>query len=1010
MPINRHTTDASGDGSGETTQMIRALLQGLQKKRFRIDQIAVITLNHNMVRAIKNALAVQFQNQLKADAQWTIESCGDLDGVFIGTLESLCERILRARPVEAGINPNFKVLKGPQHKAFFKSVYAQWLDRMLRTDFELLKTIYIEYQMPLKNSDKEVYETSLEDLCMTALQHRELALAHSHAKGPIAGLLDSFAAQCKELRSQVENSALRQWMLEYITALRTNAALTQMTPAIQNFSPGNKGGAACKEVRGQWKAVCQRYIRRLDFALAHADIQRLYNQTDHMLANFRDFYQKALFQQGLLDREEVLYRVEQLLANHPKVRAHFKNQFTYLFIHAFEDVNPVQLRILLYLAEKKGDTARNHETVAVEHGKLSIVRNPLQALGRSHGKSHEAAIARFVGGESEENPVVNYRFSQPPPWLLPVLQGGDHSLAVNQQKDDQNKPAGVVIRVEPNPDPGTRLDPQSARKIEAQLAAAWIQKTLARGRYSHADILALFQEDSNLHRTASYLEALEIPYQIVGGYSNFRPREVIDIANVLNALICPRDQATLVAVLKGPLYALSDRQLYKWKLQKNDFDYRQVDKNSEHAVGRALNELKYLREQTRSVQAGVLIQNLLTDKHLLASYQAAFQGSQKLTNLMKTVEILKSFGQLPFYEIASRFNQLIGEPSAMSGFTSFTTDSGQVRLAAIHQAKGLKSKVVYLADSASPCEKIRDRFWDMRRERIIYPIGKHETPEYQDWRDVDRVERQAERARLRYIAAACVGDALVINKLPLELSPQALAIPFHCVEPIKREIIALSDFAFQPDQPEQAFEPREESRLKIEWEYIQTALTHARTKIAAPSIQVENAVTASASTGDKHAQVSRPLNVMESEFGSFSQMTIGSLVNKLLANHSTDPATAAKTLIADAGSRIERCALVKIFESLKKNALQKRIDDADAVMREVPIKCQNKDGVYLDGVIDLLFKEAGKWVLVDYQAIRLNPQDHCDKADRHHRERMARYVRGLRQMGIHVKESILALP
>ncbi len=1020
MPFNRHTADAPGVATAETAQTIQALLQGLEKKRFRIDQVAVIALNPNTARAIKNAFAIEFQNQLKADAQWAIESCQHLDAAFIGTMDSLCERMLRTRPVEAGIDPNFKVLDHSQQKTVFKNVYARWLDKTLETDFEFLKNLYIKYQMPLKNAQKENGETSLEDLCMTALQHRDLVLADSQSQTPIAAILDSFVSECKQPRDQVENGALREWMDQYITALQTDAALSQMTPAIQNFSPGNKGGAACKEPRDQWKAICRRYTRRLDFAFKHPDIQRLYNQTDHMLATFRDFYQKALFQQGLLDREEILYRAEQLLANHPKVRAHFKNQFTHLFVHGFEDVNPVQLSILFYLAEQKGENARKYETVAVEHGRLSIVSNPLQALGRSYGNTHEAAMARFMGDGSEENPVVNCRFSQPPPWLNPVLQGSAQSSAINPHQNDnrsqnpnnQNKPGGAVIRVEPkpNPDPGPRLDPQAARKIEAQLTAAWIQKTIARGRYSHAEILALFQDDSNMHRTAGYLEALEIPYQIMGGYSAFRPREVIEIANVLNALICPRDQATIVAVLKGPLYALSDRQLYKWKLQKNGFDYRQVDKNSQHAVGRALNELRYLHEQTRSVQAGVLIQNLLTDKHLLASYQAAFQGSQKLTNLMKTVEILKSFGQTPFFEIANRFNQLIAKPSAVGGFTSYTTQAGLVRLAAIHQAKGLKSKVVYLADSASPCEEMRDRFLDMHQERIIYPIGKHERPEYQDWRKVDQLERQAERERLRYISAACVGDALVINKLPMEFSPEALAAPFHDAEPLKTETIALSDFVFQPDQPEQAVEPREEPRLKIEWEYIQTSLTHARTKIATPSIRVDSAATVSASTGDRRVQVSRPLNVMETEFGSSTQMTLGSLVNKLLANHSTDPATAAKTLIADAGSRIERCVLVKIVERLKKTDLQKRIEQSDAVMREVPIKFQNKDGIYLDGVIDLLFKEADQWVLVDYQAIRLNHQGNCHKEDQHHRERMARYSRGLRRMGIHVKESILALP
>ena len=133
------------------------------------------------------------------------------------------------------------------------------------------------------------------------------------------------------------------------------------------------------------------------------------------------------------------------------------------------------------------------------------------------------------------------------------------------------------------------------------------------------------------------------------------------------------------------------------------------------------------------------------------------------------------------------------------------------------------------------------------------------------------------------------------------------------------------------------------------------------------------------------------------------------MVNKLAANHSADLATSAKTLIADTRSKLDRCVLVNLVSNLKNSKLQKRIDLADTVLREIPLKFQDHDGNYYDVTLDLLFKEDDAWVLVDYQALRINRKSDLNKEKQKYESQLSLYKQGLRKIGLNVKESVLAL-
>jgi len=62
-----------------------------------------------------------------------------LDRAFIGTIHSFCAHLLRQRPVEACVDPDFRELDDPNARALFDGVFREWLAARLNEPAPVLR-------------------------------------------------------------------------------------------------------------------------------------------------------------------------------------------------------------------------------------------------------------------------------------------------------------------------------------------------------------------------------------------------------------------------------------------------------------------------------------------------------------------------------------------------------------------------------------------------------------------------------------------------------------------------------------------------------------------------------------------------------------------------------------------------------------------------------------------------------------------------------------------------------
>ena len=69
-------------------------------------------------------------------------SLADIGQAFIGTIHSFCARMLRERPVESGLDPDFKEIEDAEASLFLETSWQDFVSEAFLRNDETLKKLY----------------------------------------------------------------------------------------------------------------------------------------------------------------------------------------------------------------------------------------------------------------------------------------------------------------------------------------------------------------------------------------------------------------------------------------------------------------------------------------------------------------------------------------------------------------------------------------------------------------------------------------------------------------------------------------------------------------------------------------------------------------------------------------------------------------------------------------------------------------------------------------------------
>ena len=147
-------------GTGKTTELVKRILAVLSTGRARIEQIVAVTFTEKAAGELKLRLREKLEEERARHDVRPPQAAGGIEVVrleaalakleeaHVNTIHGFCADLLRERPVEARVDPIFRVLTEPEADRLYSRAFAAWLQETLKDPPEGVRRALRRTSMP----------------------------------------------------------------------------------------------------------------------------------------------------------------------------------------------------------------------------------------------------------------------------------------------------------------------------------------------------------------------------------------------------------------------------------------------------------------------------------------------------------------------------------------------------------------------------------------------------------------------------------------------------------------------------------------------------------------------------------------------------------------------------------------------------------------------------------------------------------------------------------------------
>lgn len=792
----------AGAGSGKTRVLVERYLRIIEKFAITdpniIESVVAITFTEKAAKEMKERIRLGMIERReravkKGDPDQTLmwrSNLQKLERASISTIHSFCARVLREFPLEADIDPEFKVIDAIEADWILTEVVEQEVKKYLKIEDAGLTTHFYQwvslagYGRALKQIKMVYHQTINSGL---SIDEVEQLTDQSFKDSPYSMVQDweKLIALGDELfYAEGSSKRLEEFQAKW-TMLKEQIIAFIDKPSIESLfidqlfelTKGNFG-SNLKELRGKVNATTSKIKEWLAAISYHSLEKEFISSFYSLLKNIDHAYLKEKEKLNGIDFDELQLKTIKLLIENVEVRSKLRRRILFLMIDEFQDNNQVQKKLVsLLLKDEKGD---------IRPGSLFVVGDPKQSIYRFRGadvqvfKDMEEEIKASAGRVA---PLV-YNFRSSPKiiefvnYFFPYIMSDNPGSPNFYKNAIAKKELELDDAIEFIPIFEINNDEQSLREIEAQAIAKKIELLINNG-VNAKDITILFRSLTNISIYEEALKNLAIPYYIVGGRGFYYKQEIYDLVNVLEYLIDPNNSIALVGILRSPMVAITDDTLYQfmskqvWKLNYEEWYEALGNINNEEKkkINHFLNWHKAIKEHLGRIRIDELIEKILEFTQYRAILLALPQGSQAVANIEKLIRLAKDFpGNNAFsvYEFVQRINRL-KEDEQQEKEAAIESEAGNtVKLMSIHQSKGLEFPYVLIPDISRkpvPDDNLL-RFSSELGLSCQIPSNNEDWQAPIRWLYLTDKEKKVEReesVRLFYVAATRAENKLILS-------------------------------------------------------------------------------------------------------------------------------------------------------------------------------------------------------------------------------------------------------
>ena len=855
-------------GTGKTSELVARLIAVLAEGRGNVQSVVAVTFTEKAAGELKLRLRAELERARQKAAgdpsrlAHLDEALAHLEEARVSTIHGFCNDLLHERPVEALVDPRFRVLTEPEAEALYRRAFDRWIEAQLESPREGLRRAL---RRRATFDDGDPVERlrgagwTLTDWRDFRAPWRREAFARESAIDALVQQVHAFRDELRSCESPADSLYADTWLARRISddvrvreplAPRDydglEAELVDLARSRQFRRPrkGNernyRGGVSRDEVLATHARVCEAlddFARRADADLAALLQQELWATVDA--------YEALKTRAGCLDFLDLLLRTRNLVRDRADVRAELQRRFTHIFVDEFQDTDPLQAEILLLLAASDPAVA-NWRDVTPAPGKLFVVGDPKQSIYRfrradvgiyqevktllgARGVAVLELTSSFRAVPSVQR-LVNAGFAPRMVENHATLQSGYVPLT-SYRAERAGQPAVVALPV-PRPYGRWGLTKTAISESLPDAVAAFVRWLVHESgwRVTERDrpgeelpvtarhICLLFRRFTQWGAdiTQPYVEALEargVPHMLVGGKSFHLREEVESLCTALTAIEWPDDELAVYGTLRGPLFAVGDEALLEYRERCGRLHPFRVREESvlSHLQPvidglRLLREL-YRRRNVRPVEETV--DTLLAATRAHAAFILRPSGERALANVLRIAELARGWEASGGISFRGFVEQLAEEGEGEAPEAPVVEEGSEgVRIMTVHRAKGLEFPVVILADiGANAAAQNPTRYLDPQRGLCAVRLAGWSPWDLLDHEEEEMGRDRAEGVRVAYVAATRARDLLVVPAIGDDpFANNWDAAPDSWIEPVQRAVYPAADRRRAP-QPAPACPP-----------------------------------------------------------------------------------------------------------------------------------------------------------------------------------------------------------
>ncbi len=807
-------------GTGKTSELVLRMASVLAEGRAEIEEIVAVTFTEKAAGELKLRLrsGIERARRVASDEgrRANLErALAHLEEARISTIHGFCADLLRERPVEAGVDPAFRVMTEAEADRRYGEAFGRWLEQILARPPEGLRRLLrrrehgpgpierlrragqeliawrhftARWQRPPFDRDRAV------DVILAEMRaFAEASEGALHANDPLHRDTEPARALITRLAAEGEHAWDRDEVEAELCALARQ----------RDFMRPRRGAGSRY---GQ-------HTTRADLLAAHTalvgSLEQFQRAADGDLAALLQeelgvliaMFQARKAEVGALDFEDLLVCARDLVRDKGEVRRAFQERYRCIFVDEFQDTDPLQAEILMLLAADD-PSVRAYRDVCPIPGKLFLVGDPKQAIYRFrradlsvYEEVKQLLVTRgalFVelGTSFRSVPgiqkLVNAAFA-------PVMVGDREALSARYaplkpaRSEIPGQPSIVCVPV-PEPYGKQRLTSAAVEQSVPAAVGAFLEWLLHESGWKVAErdqlgelvpvaprhVCLLFRrfESHGEDVTRAYVEALEargIPHVLVGGKSFFAREEVETMLAALRAIERPDDELAVFATLHGSLFAVGDEALLEYRHTHGKLHLQRIPEGPRPPhlapIAAALSLLARLSEGRNARPIESTVSELCDATRAYVGFALRPSGERALANVLHIAELGRAYEASGGTSFRAFVEQL--EEDAERGRAPeapILEEGGDgVRIMTAHRAKGLEFPVVVFADvTARLGAQGVSRYVDASRSLCALRLGSVAPWDLVQHEALEVRRDEAEGTRLVYVAATRARDLVIV--------------------------------------------------------------------------------------------------------------------------------------------------------------------------------------------------------------------------------------------------------